>query len=289
MKTDISHIPKHKREEIEKVVSIIQSTQYKDMGAEMVILYGSYARGDFVVRDVVREGGNTRVYESDIDIFVVTKKPTQEKNIRLAREIEQKIRSNTEIESHFNIIMEDIFHVNKMLKESRYLYVDIKSEGVLLYDSKKYTLAESEELPKEYRKKIQQEDFDLWFPDADVFFNISQNMYKQGDYKIGAFQMHQATERYITAYLLVKTGYKPKTHDLEILYEKVTELESSLYIFDMTDKEDKYHFELLKKAYIEARYSKEYSVTGDELLFLSDKILSLKNIIQNLCQQEIGN
>jgi hypothetical protein len=68
------------------------------------------------------------VYESDFDIMVITKKPTQEKNIRLSMEINEKISKDKSIESNFSIIIEDIYHVNKMLEESRYFYIDIKNE-----------------------------------------------------------------------------------------------------------------------------------------------------------------
>jgi uncharacterized protein len=290
MNTSIQHIPDHKRADLEKVIDIIKTTVYKDIEAEMIILYWSYARGDFVVRDVVREWWNTRVYESDFDILVITKKPTQEKNLRLAQEIEKKIASDSMIESHFSIIIEDIYHVNKMLKESRYFYMDIKREWVILHDTKKYQLASSEEIPKERKTQIQQEDFDLWFLDANRFFGHYKFDVENTDYKIGAFQMHQAAERYMTAYLLVKTWYKPKTHDLEVLYTKISVLNDELKnVFNLSDTQEKYHFELLRKAYIEARYSKEYSITAEELAFLDGKMITLRNIVERLCTIEIEN
>jgi len=288
MNPQLSNIPEHKLSDLEKVSEIISKTTYQSIGAEIVILYWSYARGDFVVRDVISEGWTTRVYESDFDIFVITKKPTQEKNMRLARAIEKKIHDDKSIESQFSIIIEDIYHVNKMLEESRYFYMDMKREWVLLYDSGKYTLASGKELPMARKKEIQQEDFDLWFLDANTFFTHYQFDYENKDYKIWAFQMHQATERYMTAYLLIKTGYKPKTHDLQILYEKIIEVEEDFgEIFDLTDKKESHHFELLRKAYIEARYSKEYSVTARELIFLEKKIRALSKKIEELCLQEI--
>ena len=208
--------------------------------------------------------------------------------MRLAREIERKIHADSSIESHFSIIIEDIFHVNKMLEESRYFYSDIKREAILLYDSAKYTLASGKQLPLERKKEIQQEDFDLWFLDANTFFTHYEFDVQNGDYKIGAFQMHQATERYMTAYLLVKTGYKPKTHDLEILYNKICEAHNIFEtVFDLSHETEKYHFELLRKAYIEARYSKEYSITAQELQFLDKKITQLRKIVEGLCQKEI--
>jgi ribonuclease HII len=39
----------------------------------------------------------------------------------------------------------------------------------MLYDSKKYELKDSKELPNKRRKEIQKEDFDIWFQDAEIF------------------------------------------------------------------------------------------------------------------------
>ena len=116
---------------------LLKIQRIKTIWAEMIILYWSYARWDFVVRDVVQEWWSARVYESDFDIFVITKKPTQEKNLRLAKEISNNIKQESTINSPFNIIIEDIHHVNKMLEEARYFYVDMTQEGILLYDSQK--------------------------------------------------------------------------------------------------------------------------------------------------------
>jgi uncharacterized protein len=36
------------------------------------------------------------------------------------------------------------------------------------------------------------------------------------------------------------------------------------------------HFELLKRAYVDARYSKDYKISKEELKFLEEKVLKLK-------------
>ena len=53
MKRSLSHLPEHKREELETVVSVILEMVPT---CEMIILFGSYARGDWV-DDTYREGG----------------------------------------------------------------------------------------------------------------------------------------------------------------------------------------------------------------------------------------
>jgi len=281
-------IPEHKRQELDAIVDIISTTETQWISVQMIILFGSYARGDFVVRDVVSEGGGTRVYESDFDILVITQKPTQAKKLKFQTEIHTKIEQNSDISTRASIIIEDIFHVNKMLEEGRYFYVDIKSEGVVLYDSGKYTLRSPTTLSSERRKEIQQEDYDLWFEDAKIFFGHYQFDVKNTNYKIAAFSLHQATEKFITTYLLVKTGYKPKTHDLEVLYNKIVEEEVSFWnVFDTTNEEENHHFELLRKAYIEARYSKTYAITKEELQFLENKVVTLRDVVEKFCKQEL--
>jgi uncharacterized protein len=205
MKDSVDHIPKNKQIELNKVVEIIKKTTYKNIWAEMIILFWSYARWDFVLRDVVAEWWWTRVYESDFDIMVITKKPTQEKNLHLSMKINDEIEKNPDIESKFNIIIEDIYHVNKMLEESRYFYIDIKNEWVLLYNSKKYKLKQAKKLWTERRKEIQKEDFEMWFEDANIFFGHYKYDLNNKNYKIWAFNLHQTTEKIMTAYLLVKT------------------------------------------------------------------------------------
>lgn len=135
MKSSLDHIPHYKQREIHAIVEIIQSYAKQIGSVEMIILFGSYARGDFVEKDLTYDDHTTYEYMSDFDILIVTKKPTQEKNMRLASKIESVILHHQTIKTPTSIIVEDIHHINKKLEESRYFYLDVKREGVMLYDS----------------------------------------------------------------------------------------------------------------------------------------------------------
>jgi uncharacterized protein len=39
---------------------------------------------------------------------------------------------------------------------------------------------------------------------------------------------------------------------------------------------------------VDARYSKEYKITKDELKFLEEKVLKLKGIVEKLCESELN-
>ena len=67
MKDSLGHLPDRKRAELARIVSIIRESAPQ---AEMIILFGSYARGDWV-QDVTTEGNTTYEYSSDFDILVI--------------------------------------------------------------------------------------------------------------------------------------------------------------------------------------------------------------------------
>ena len=107
----------------------------------MIILFGSYARGDWV-SDQYTKGHITYSYQSDLDIMVILKKgkhisyaePRIEK--RLEREL---VLDPLSKEPWITLIFESIDYVNRQLEKGRYFYSDIKKEGVLLYDSGEFT------------------------------------------------------------------------------------------------------------------------------------------------------
>jgi len=285
MKSSISHIPEDKQEELLKIVEIIKKSSKGIIWVEKIILFWSYARGDFVVRDLVSDWHNTLEYKSDFDIFVITRKPAQELNMRLSNEISHAISENKKLNTYVWVIIEDIYHVNSRLEENRYFYLDIKREWILLYDSWKCKLKSARELTRKEQLEIKKEDYSMWRDSAGEFFIDYQNAKTRWSYKIAVFYLHQATERYITAFLLVKTGYKPKSHDLKVLYTKIVEENDK---FDNWFKPwEENYFELLRKAYVDSRYSKEYKILKEELVFLEDKIMWLKSLVERLCKEEL--
>ena len=46
-------------------------------------------------------------------------------------------------------------------------------------------------------------------------------------------------------------------------------------------------FELLREAYVKARYSREYRVTAEELEWLGERVAVLRDLVQSLCQERI--
>ena len=122
----------------------------------MIILYGSFARGDWV-RDLPNG------YHSDTDILIILKKGKYKGHatLRLKDNIYTRLKKTGVIkdqiipyESEISIILESIEEINRQLEKGRYFYTDIKKEGILLYDSGEYTLSEAKVLPWSEMKEI---------------------------------------------------------------------------------------------------------------------------------------
>jgi HEPN domain-containing protein len=105
---------------------------------------------------------------------------------------------------------------------------------------------------------------------------------------IAAFYLHQATEHAYAALLLVYTGYKPKLHDIEKLGDQVAQCDLHfLAVFPRQTPEQKKRFELLKSAYVDARYKKCYKITLEELEYLGECVKNLHSLVQESCNRKI--
>ena len=100
--------------------------------------------------------------------------------------------------------------------------------------------------------------------------------------------LHQATERYYTAILLVFTDYRPKEHNLETLDIKAEMCNKRFAVFPRQTEEEKRLFALLKRAYIDARYKMdEYHITKEDLDYLSRRVTQLKALTEEICKDKI--
>jgi HEPN domain-containing protein/predicted nucleotidyltransferase len=282
-------------EHIRKVCDIIVNTAPDKIA--FVILFGSFARGTWV-RDRYSEGNAVFEYASDFDFLIITnakKKDNGKENANgisafdLERKIKNEIEQNSIRYAHKeHLVIEPLDYVNSELEKGRYFFSDIKKEGILLYSSNQFSLAEPRILSDDEVHEIAKADYDHWFKSAEVFLKQCENAFKISEFKNAAFQLHQATEHFYNCILLVLTGYKPKTHDLVELNKLcATRSNDFLTIFPLATEEQKESFKLLNKAYIDARYNKNYVITKDQLEYLMKRIERLKELVEKTCARKI--
>ncbi len=250
--------------------------------AEILLLFGSYARGNWVVDRVTG-------YRSDFDLLVIVASLNDAEALRLESSISDAIRPIAE-PVPVSVIVHDAKQINHEIRRGQYFFADLAREGVVLYDSHRFSLAKPKTATPEERKALAEEYFTHWFTSAGQFYSDFKAGIERGWNAKAAFELHQATERYYATALLVFTGYKPTTHNIETLGEMVAALHPDLAVpIPMSEPEDERLFKLLKRAYIEARYSMKYRITAEELAILGERVRDVAARIERLCREKIAS
>jgi predicted nucleotidyltransferase/HEPN domain-containing protein len=249
--------------------------------ADLILLFGSHARGDSV--DDFRTG-----YRSDFDLLVVVEKAEAAEDHALWARVEKAI-GPLAAPTPVSLIVHDVRAINQELRRGQFFFVEIVAQGVVLFDANRFTLARPKGATPEERLAIAQEYFDYWFGSAGEFYDTYRDDLGKGRFAKSAFELHQATERYFAAALLVFTGTKPTTHDLDKLSALVAPLHPLLAEpFPRAGEEDERLFKLLKRAYIEARYKRSYRVTADDLAVLGERVRDLSARVERACREGIA-
>ena len=142
MKTSLDHLSESKQRKLAALADLIRA----EAEVEMIILFGSFARGD-AVEDPI--GG----YFSDFDVLVIVKTPGMVDKLDVWSRIEGRAERITKPTS-LSLLVHDIKDVNEQLEKGFYFFSDIKKEGILIYDSGQFHLATARERTPAERKAI---------------------------------------------------------------------------------------------------------------------------------------
>lgn len=296
MKTSLDHLPQTKQRELAHVVRILfeefdaahalGTRKWKKQGRiAKLVLYGSYARGDWIDDPV---GG----YTSDYDILIVVN-DERLTDFDFWSAAEDRLMRETTITKTLSAPVSFIVHcltdVNQQLERGRPFFVDIVRQGVALYDAEGFSFASPRELPAAEARAEAQVYFDKWFPNTDAFRASSQFLNQRGDANEAAFSLHQATERLYHCMLLVLTLYSPKSHRLSFLRSQCEQVAPSLIAaWPRDDRFARRCFELLRQAYVSARYSPHYEISSEELAWLGTHVAELQGLVETVCRERLA-
>ena len=180
MKRSIKRLPKRTQEELAVLQELI--LQYL-VNVRMIILYGSYARGEYVIWDeTYDERGVTTYYQSDLDILVICDTRDANKAERHAREvIVPKYDTRMEGKRHPappNIIVETPVTINRAIRRKHYFFYEIIKDGILLYNDGTFQIGKPEKLPYREIKQYAEEEYAGCFDMAESFLRSGQTANK---------------------------------------------------------------------------------------------------------------
>ncbi|NUQ17064.1 MAG: HEPN domain-containing protein [Sphingomonas sp.] len=297
MKNDLDHLPDSKRHELAFVVdclrkgfafAIARRTMPRLRGGKLlkIILFGSYARGDWVEDPIGR-------YFSDYDLLVVVDREeltdVPEFWAKTEERLLEELASGKNLRTPVSLIYHSLEDVNEKLRLGRYFFMDIVRDGILLFEEPGHPFAEPKPLSPAEALRETQDYFEEWFESACGFQRNAGYAISDEDNKLAAFLLHQATERYYHCLFLVRTLYSPKTHNLNQLRQLAEAMEPRLKeVWPRSTKFDRRCYELLRDAYVKARYSRQYRISDEQLAWLSSRVELLQHVVRDLCEARIA-
>lgn len=296
MRSGIDHLPTSKQRELDHVVRALfeefdaahtlATQKWKKQGRIFkIVLYGSYARGDWVDDPV---GG----YRSDYDILIVVNDERltdfefwSAADDRLMRDL----TIHKSLTAPVNFIVHTLTDLNARLERGEPFFVDIAEQGIGLYEAEGYSLARPRKLPSNEARAEATKHFERWFSSARGFRDTAAYSISQGRKNEGAFLLHQASEHFYHCTLLVLTLYSPKSHRLNFLRSHAEEVAPELVeAWPRADKFSRRCFELLREAYVNARYSPHYAITSEELAWIGERVAVLEGLVRRVCERRLA-
>lgn len=275
MNTSLDHLPLLKREQLLAVTKIIIAAIHP----EKILLFGDYTAEGWGV-----DFHKDRQLPVNYDILIITRPNTRRVDYEIQDMIENRCRSYAPV----TILVHDISYVNTQIERGHYFFTILRRQAILLYERNSGPLAEARPLNLECIRDIAERDLERWGRRARAFFKTALYATRESEPAIAAFLLHQAAEHAYQAILLVFTGYKPCTHNLEKLRKYTYRFSVELaLLFPRRPEEEDRLFKLLIHAYVDARYNEDYRIGLIELKTLTSRVESLLSIAARLCRNRL--
>lgn len=290
----LPHLPADKRAELERALTVLfeefedvrlaATSEPKKLARILhVILFGSFARGKWV--EDHKSG-----YMSDYDLLVIVNSEFATDYGTYWFKAEERLLRDPKIGREVNFIVHSLCEVNTKLKEGQYFFSDIRREGIPLYElSKDKALIDPAAVNEAETKERAREYFDQYLQSTAEFIELAETSIEKSFENKAAFLLHQAVESAYNCFLLVHTLYSPPSHNIKFLRSLAEDMDANLIdAWPRASKRDRAAFELLKRAYIDARYSPKFEVTREQLDWLVTHTRKLESAVKTACETKLG-
>jgi HEPN domain-containing protein len=205
------------------------------------------------------------------DLLVITGND----NNQTDHEILQKIDLlATSLDCEITAVVQPLDAVNELIaKNSRFL-TTLYYKAVLVYNAGSNVLTTPPVVPSHEETKCKIETtWNKCFRTAERFYKTACFCLNNSWNEKALFHLHQATQHTCMALLRVYTGYRSTTHNLSrllALIENFSFVPST--IFPCSTEEETALFNLLNKAYYDARYKEDYSIPTEIANLLKKRV-----------------
>jgi predicted nucleotidyltransferase/HEPN domain-containing protein len=287
-------LPERKQRELARVLEILHeefddalkggTADFKKRGRILkIILFGSYARGDWVDEPHTMKG-----YRSDYDLLVIVNNRKFTEFATYWYKAADRLLHDRGVTTQVGFIVHSRREVNTALREGRYFFSDIRREGIVLYELDDEPLAEPKPLKPADSFRAANEFFRIRFPNAKGFSAAAKFHLDRGDINLSAFNLQQSIESAYSTLLLVLSNYSPPSHNIAFLRGLAEGRDSRLTEAWPRDRQ-RYTawFNRINEAYVKARYSNHYEISGEALLWLGERTVVLHDLVEKVCKEHL--
>ena len=179
MRTDLDHLPEAKQRELAHVVEVIREgfaqaisrrtmERFRNGKILKIILFGSYARGDWVEDPVGR-------YFSDFDLLVVVSHEdltdVSEFWAKTEDRLLAELSEGKELRTPVGLIYHSLYDVNEKLRLGRFFFIDILREGILLFEKPGHPFAEPRPLSTREALDESRDYYERWMQNSTEFLD----------------------------------------------------------------------------------------------------------------------
>ncbi|WP_430404173.1 HEPN domain-containing protein [Hyphomonas sp.] len=256
-----------------------------------LILFGQFTRGagPSDIRPGTKSGMNLLVIVSRRDLTGMS---------AFWEEVEDRIMTDRQVKCPATLIIHTLPDVNRHIKDGAYFFTEIIRHGIMIHEDMepgkdgraKNILARPIGLDSEIACKMGQELHYHWRNAArQALFLAKVSIAQGGEWnRSSAFQLNQAAESAYRMFLLTVTQYAPATHHLGKLRSLARAIDPRIDEAGAPlQKPYSQYFQLLQRAYLEARYSSDYETGADILAWQADRIELLISLADTLCLEHL--
>ena len=160
--------------------------------------------------------------------------------------------------------------------------------ALVVYDTPAGKLHKPADLRARLALEEAQRHYEKWMASSAEFQAGARFYIQRESANLAAFSLHQASEHLYHCVLLVTTLYSGKAHNLAFLRKKAEGIDTRLA--DAWPRETKFErrcFELLREAYVKARYSEHFKITAEELAWLAERVDVLRGLTATICTERL--
>jgi predicted nucleotidyltransferase len=206
MKSSLDHLPERKQRELARILEILHEefddalkggiADFKKRGRILkIILFGSYARGDWVDEPHTMKG-----YRSDYDLLIIVNDRRLTDFASYWYKAADRLLHDRGVTTQVGFIVHSRREVNTALREGQYFFSDMRREGIVLYELDDEPLAEPRPMAAAAAYRVASEHFAVRFSEAKIMLATTRwqiiQSHTDGTWrKAAAFSLHQAIEQ----------------------------------------------------------------------------------------------